>query len=542
MHDEYECVDESPPVLSLKNDNGNHSLRLKQGDVYQEYAVEIQDENAEEYMRSLKIAYSQPLPQGCFVHMGEFHVNYTVATRWTSPPYVRVTRKVIIDDVNECDQPIDRFATSCPALVPQCDPLATCVNTIGSYECKCPEYMTGDGFRSGDLPFEPPSYNGGTGCVDKHKPIITLHGPNPKVFPVCSCTGVNGVLSKRRTHNDDRDLHRSQQGLYHNDIKELIKNSGGAELCASHTSPRPNMTECVQAYDQRHDGKVDLSGKVHVGDPEQKSALRWSVPYNVRDAAGNDAITVWRDVVVEEVESHEIAARVRNEALADMKKEIDKAVEKAKQDAEKDKKAAILAAIEEDRKTHAVDKKKNGSCPLPPKCDCKGKIDMAKCNSICEKKIESCAINEEGFVIRSLLWMENYFPIELIPILLFVAVVATTLVTIRWFFSLFWAPYYQYPAYIASDERERAMRDSVTVFSPTTPAPTNGYHTATPGSTMAMRPTPTSASVNNSIFGSGHASVGSQPFSPHQPQGSGVYQDIYASPDIISPRRPRGLR
>ena len=115
------------------------------------------------------------------------------------------------------------------------------------------------------------------------------------------------------------------------------------------------MTECVQAYDQRHDGKVDLSGKVHVGDPEQKSALRWSVPYNVRDAAGNDAITVWRDVVVEEVESHEIAARVRNEALADMKKEIDKAVEKAKQDAEKDKKAAILAAIEEDRKTTAVD-------------------------------------------------------------------------------------------------------------------------------------------------------------------------------------------
>ena len=85
MHKEYGCVDESPPLMSLNNDpNGDQILRLRQGDVYKEYAVNIQDENAEEYLRSLNIAYSRPVTQGCLTKVGEFHVNYTIATPWTS--------------------------------------------------------------------------------------------------------------------------------------------------------------------------------------------------------------------------------------------------------------------------------------------------------------------------------------------------------------------------------------------------------------------------------------------------------------------------
>ena len=56
----------------------------------------------------------------------------------------------------------------------------------------------------------------------------------------------------------------------------------------------------MKAFDQTYKGKVDLSEHVVVGEPIKKGHLRWSVPYDVTDDAGNRATTVWRDVVVEE--------------------------------------------------------------------------------------------------------------------------------------------------------------------------------------------------------------------------------------------------
>lgn len=223
MHEKYGCVDESPPVLRLKQDPQNDkTLRLRQGDVYQEYAVEIQDENAEEYLRSLKIAYSRPLPHGCFLHIGEFHVNYTVATPWTTPPYVRVTRRVVIEDIDECQLDVKQYQQTCPALIPQCHPDATCVNTVGSYTCKCPRYTSGDGFKSG-LQFNavdaPEGFQGGTGCRDTHKPVISLQGPNPKVFSVAQCGGLSGLMWDGK---DNEALRRSQQGLYNQDVKVCL--------------------------------------------------------------------------------------------------------------------------------------------------------------------------------------------------------------------------------------------------------------------------------------------------------------------------------
>jgi len=224
-HPEHGCVDSSPPVLRLKHDpNGDRTLRLRQGDLYKEYAVEVQDENAEEYLRSLKIAYSRPLPQGCLTKIGEFHVNYTVATPWTSPPYVRVTRRVVIEDIDECDPAVARrLERTCPQLLPKCDVAAgsACVNTVGSYTCKCPKYTVGDGYLRG-LAFgasdeAPEGYDGGTGCRDTSKPVIQLSGPNPKLFRVCGCGGISGVMGKKR--RPDTDLQDRQQRRYGDDIK-----------------------------------------------------------------------------------------------------------------------------------------------------------------------------------------------------------------------------------------------------------------------------------------------------------------------------------
>jgi len=212
--------------LRLINDpNGDQILRLKQGDVYKESAVDILDENAEEYLRSLKIAYSQPLPHGCLTKIGEFHVNYTVATPWTSPPYVRLTRRVIVEDIDECKVDVAQYETTCPALVPRCDVAAgaTCVNTIGSYTCKCPEHTEGDGFLSGltfDSTNAPEGFRGGQGCHDVGKPVISLVGPNPKVFRMCECGGITGYMGKKGPKDDS--MKASQQSHYEEDIKVLF--------------------------------------------------------------------------------------------------------------------------------------------------------------------------------------------------------------------------------------------------------------------------------------------------------------------------------
>jgi EGF domain len=233
-HDTYGCVDEEPPVIQLKHDpNNDKILRLRQGDTYTEYAVNIQDENAEEYLRSLKIAYSQPLPANkCFTKVGEFHVNYTVATPWTIPPYIRVSRRVIIDDIDECTIDVATYSKTCPELVPKCDPTAKCINTKGSYTCQCPKYTTGDGFIQGIIftdSTSPHGYKGGQGCIDTTPPIVEVRGPNPKIFRVAKCTGITGIMKSSSPNTigsslslDKPDLERAQQAYYSDDIKVRI--------------------------------------------------------------------------------------------------------------------------------------------------------------------------------------------------------------------------------------------------------------------------------------------------------------------------------
>ena len=225
QHEQYGCVDENPPTLRLRHDpNGDKTLRLKQGDEYREYMVDIVDDNAEDYLRSLKVSYSQPLPPGCLTQVGEFHVNYTIAMPWAKAPFVRETRRVVIEDIDECRLDVSTYQRTCPALVPQCDTEAgaKCVNTYGSYQCKCPSQSSGDGFLKG-AKFDgfpaPESYKGGTSCVDTSKPVITLRGPNPKVFKICECGGLSGVMNSSKGGSEGKELLAGQRQMYEDDIK-----------------------------------------------------------------------------------------------------------------------------------------------------------------------------------------------------------------------------------------------------------------------------------------------------------------------------------
>lgn len=562
-NDEYGCVDESPPILRLRHDpDRDQTLRLKQGDNYQEYMVDIIDENAEDYLRSLKISYSRPLPNGCLTEVGEFHVNYTVAMPWTTPPYVRTTRRVVIDDIDECEIDVSKYKHSCPSLAPQCDRAAgaKCINTIGSYACQCPPQSSGDGFlesaQFGESNPPPSSYNGGTSCVDTSKPIITLKGPNPKIFRICECGGLSGILSKAKS-DDDSKLHLEQQQLYSHDIKEMIRATAGAELCATHEHNKPKPSDCVKAIDHTHQGDVDLSDRVVVGEPIQKGPLHWVVPYNVKDDVGNEAITVYRDVKVEEVELASMESKIRQEVIKEQeairKKEIQRAVFEAKEKWAKDNAAAIAGTNGNNRRN---------TCPSCPPCDCPdaSSVSAASCQAYCEDMSKSCQLSDQNWIYGLVFFLQGILPANMVPVVALVSVLVGLFVVIRLIFSCCSSPQgrrYDYVDYRDGD----ISNDELSVLAVQgTPAPST-----TPRSTTNGVGAPTTWPSSQPSFGSPPANSMSVPpssrpfFSPGgqstsaptptmsapppsasltSPQPTMGYDDsIFNSPSIIRPSR-----
>ena len=372
-NDGYGCVDETPPILKLRHDPRlDKTLRLKQGDVYEEYAVDIIDENAEDYLRELRISYSQPLPLGCLVHVGEFHVNYTVATPWTTPPYVRVTRHVIVEDVDECSLNAKKLRKTCPALIQQCDTAAgaVCKNTIGSYTCECPKYTKGDGFLS-DASFiddyKPVGYQNGSSCTDSSIPTIQVLGPNPKVFKVCKCDDLIGTGAKSNVSKIS-EVCQTRRKFYKNSIKDSIAATGGAALCSTHSSPSPSAGDCVRASDQTYRGAVDITDLVTIGEPVEKSPLHFEVPYDVVDKAGN-AARAWRKVVVEEVDLATYEQSIREEMIAQKDRDIKAAVEDALKRERRKKPETTCPDVSTSHRT-AQQQQQQCNCPAVTAADC----------------------------------------------------------------------------------------------------------------------------------------------------------------------------
>jgi len=586
----YGCVDEHPPGLTLRYSSNPDSKfdtdrgieYLTQGDRYEEYGVDVIDDNAEEYLRSLKITYSRPLPQGCLLDMGEFYVNYTVATPWTSPEFVRAKRTVVIQNVNECKVRMNdgNIGSHCPELVSMCDvdAGAACLDEIGTYTCQCPEGTEGDGF----LPIPrlrpdgkggfvgtmiPKAYNGGTGCRDTSRPVIELMGPNPKVFRVAKTSGLKGVV---KGANDNADANArvdtilaEQRTTYEKDIKYMIVATSGAELCATSTRPNVRPMDCIRAKDHTYKGVVDLTARVSVGEPIHDGApLRWKVPYNVMDDAGNKAKTVWRSIIVEEVGLDEFERSNEATMLTNRREEVDEAVREA---------------LEKERKRVADTSNNKRACPPCAPCDCKGKKDcggmsVSECNSFCDKKLaEASASSSDAScppnylerstsydrtelnhqIIQDLVaYLEGLIGPSTLMLLLvgcFVAVMVYFLQRIvrALFFSS--GPYVR--TYYADEEREKMMMQNVSYYRSPTAATNRSTTTSTPSSSASRPPTASLSSQRNGIFSpqqngtnvnnATQQQQAEQYVSPFR-SNDGTDNAIYQSVSPITPRRSDG--
>lgn len=339
----------------------------------------------------------------------------------------------------------------------------------------------------------------------------------------------------------------------------MIKSTQGAELCATHENSRPRPSNCVKAYDETYSGRVDLSSNVVVGDPVKRSDLHWSIPYYVKDEAGNEAKAVWRDVVVEEVDLEAMESKIRQEIDSSREAEIKKAVDKAVQ--EERKKTASGNKSNNRRGTTGLD------CPKCPVCgesqsqsaralgDSANNFDVSMCDKICADRAQQCSSQEQTFVIRALLVLEDHLPAEIVPILLLILFVSGAIFVVRFVVLLvfypgsFSASSYDY----ASDqERERSLQNSVTYYQGGTPqssqqnrqqAPIGAPET--PGGLMGVNGPPRASMTMNqgsSDFFLSPQSNGGNGFSS-PPGTNGTQQQamnndpngIYMSPPIIRP-------
>lgn len=207
----------------------------------------------------------------------------------------------------------------------------------------------------------------------------------------------------------------------------MVMESAGAELCASPSNPNPKPSDCVRAVDHTYKGEVDLSDRVIVGEPQRKSALQWVVPYNVKDDAGNEAVTVWREVVVQEVD----LATVENVIRAEVTKEKELEQQKAIQKAIREEKAKW------ERENVNANRKRPGSssrtCPACPACECPNVPQTTKedCQQFCEGISRSCSLRDDNVIYAMLFWLESFFPEKGAPLVLLVAITFCVAVVLR---------------------------------------------------------------------------------------------------------------
>jgi hypothetical protein len=310
----------------------------------------------------------------------------------------------------------------------------------------------------------------------------------------------------------------------------MIQNTAGSELCATQNHKKPAPIDCVKAVDHTYKGEIDLSERVVVGEPVQKSALHWVVPYDVIDDAGNAAVTVWRDVVVQEVDLADVEVDIRQEVTREMETEKNKAIETAVA------KERLVWEKANKTPTSRNNRNKNGkNCPVCPKCDdsCPNtntveKVGASSCQSYCEGLAKTCTMSDDNAMYAIIFWLEDIFPTWVVPFIILAVLVFGFVYIVRWIVTLIFNPRgfqnYDYSPY-------GAAADSVLFES-----------TAQPSTPAAPPSASLSAQNTNSFFSPGSQAAMASPAASNTPgsanrQAQGYDDSIYQMPDIISPSK-----
>jgi hypothetical protein len=305
----------------------------------------------------------------------------------------------------------------------------------------------------------------------------------------------------------------------------MIQTTSGAELCATHEHKKPAPVDCVSAVDYTYKGNIDLSGRVVVGEPVQKSALHWVVPYDVSDDAGNAALTVWRDVIVQEVNLADLEVKIRQDVTREMEAEKNKAIERA-----------VGKERVEWEKANKTPTSRNGkNCPVCAKCDdsCPNtntgvEVDAASCQSYCKGLAATCTMSDENAMYAIIFWLEDVFPAWVVPFIIMAVLVFGFVYIVRWVVTLIFNPRgfqsYDYNPYGGAADSEL-------------------FQSAAQPSTPAVPPSASlSAQNTNSFFSPGSQAAMSSPAAANTPgsasrQAQGYDNSIYQMPDIISPSK-----
>lgn len=241
------------------------------------------------------------------------------------------------------------------------------------------------------------------------------------------------------------------------------------------------------------------------------------MPYNVVDAAGNKAQTVWRDVIVEEVDLHEFEKKTRASVLEHRRDEVEHAVQKA--------------VAEERRRTAVSGSKNSGACPKCEVCNCSnrgsGNSASGLSDAECEKRVAAALVSADGgsektctfgsistlsrhpWILMVLDWADELIGPDA-AIMLLVGFVVPVMLYILWriiyaFFFSNGSDVRTYYHSIEDEEREKRMAQNVTYYPSPSSTRVNQNITTTPGSTTSnggvrRPPTASLSSQRNGVF------------------------------------------
>ena len=342
--------------------------------------------------------------------------------------------------------------------------------------------------------------------------------------------------------------------------KYMIVATTGAELCATSTRSKVRPMDCIRAKDHTYKGVVDLTARVSVGEPihDGGAPLRWKVPYNVMDDAGNKAKTVWRSIIVEEVGLDQFENSNEAIMLANRREDVDNAVREE---------------LEKERNRVAATSNNKYACPPCVPCDCKGKRDCggmsrSECNSFCDKKMTAAAassldascppnyvesrashdrtVHSHQIIQDMVAYLEGLVGPSALMLLFvgcFVAVMVYFLQ--RMLRALFFSsgPYVR--TYYADEEREKIMMQNVSYYRSPSAASNRSTTSSTPSSSASRPPTASLSSQRNGVFSppqngtNVNNAQAEQYVSPFR-SNDGTDNAIYQSVSPITPKRNDG--